>query len=417
MLPRVAVLMVCTLVSCSAERPDDGTGEAIGIEPEHKPATLMLELSIGDDPDPPAEYQFSDIKDILVGADGRIWVADGGQGSAMGLQSPQVRLYDSEGNFLRQVGRAGPGPGEYRDPAGLALLADGRVALRDLLIPNRITVFTAAGDFAETWPLGRGHAWLARTTNALQVDTGGVVWLPFSGRPSRADPRPAAAFLRVSPEGIVLDTVSLPPLPLDESELALVNVTTAAGSRTLMLVPNQPMNRWAWSPTGSIAVARTDRYHVEVFPPVPRSDRPAGGGESAVTRPGAVFTRELAPIPVPPAERAAAREQIVSRVIAAGGTANTPIPPLPEHKTPIRDFSFSDDGLLFIMVSMPSRHVDGSWTEDTAYDVFGAAGSFMGRMVVPASIRLHRIKHDRLYGVHRGPYGVESVRTYRVVWQ
>ncbi len=93
---------------------------------------LVLELAMGADIAAPEEYQFSLIRSILITPDRTIWVADMTPGAFSDFQrgTPSLRQYDAEGTFVRQVARAGDGPGEYRQPDGLAVLSDGRVAVR-----------------------------------------------------------------------------------------------------------------------------------------------------------------------------------------------------------------------------------------------------------------------------------------------
>ena len=56
-------------------------------------------------------------------ATGRIFVADG--------MSERVLVFDVDGRFLRAIGRAGEGPGEFRSPTALALTGSGHLAVWD----------------------------------------------------------------------------------------------------------------------------------------------------------------------------------------------------------------------------------------------------------------------------------------------
>jgi hypothetical protein len=79
-------------------------------------ATLVEELSIGV-ADGAEEYIFGGIADVALGRDGSLYVFD--------RQVPIVRHYDASGKFLRNIGRAGSGPGEYRSASGIATTPDG----------------------------------------------------------------------------------------------------------------------------------------------------------------------------------------------------------------------------------------------------------------------------------------------------
>ncbi|MFW6198612.1 MAG: 6-bladed beta-propeller, partial [Acidobacteriota bacterium] len=140
-LPRVVVLagptLVLLLAACAQEPapPEDdgawrGTVQADGaVTRVHNAAgsvwggdgELLLKASIGvaEGEDP---YIFGRIAAVTATAD-HIVVAD--------EQVPVVRVYDLEGDHVRDLGRAGQGPGEYQVPRGLGVDARDRIFIRD----------------------------------------------------------------------------------------------------------------------------------------------------------------------------------------------------------------------------------------------------------------------------------------------
>lgn len=97
--------------------------------------------SVGGEPD----YQFGQIGAIAVASDGEILVSD--------RQLRQVKVFTSEGRFLRAMGRPGSGPGEFgRGPLDL-LLTPGDT----LLVPDgqnrRINRFDPDGGHLASYPL------------------------------------------------------------------------------------------------------------------------------------------------------------------------------------------------------------------------------------------------------------------------
>ena len=72
-------------------------------------------VTIGDGDDP--RHQFERIDDLLVLQDGRIVVLDS--------RVPAVRMYSAAGRWLRDLGRPGEGPGEYREPIAIAVVPGG----------------------------------------------------------------------------------------------------------------------------------------------------------------------------------------------------------------------------------------------------------------------------------------------------
>jgi 6-bladed beta-propeller len=63
------------------------------------------------------------VSDIVVDSRGRIYVAEADQNF--------VLLYDDRGSFIRQIGREGEGPGEFRRPEALALNARNELFVAD----------------------------------------------------------------------------------------------------------------------------------------------------------------------------------------------------------------------------------------------------------------------------------------------
>ncbi len=79
---------------------------------------------LGTDPGSADDPQvFGLIADVEVGDDERVYVLD--------RQQRQVRIFDFKGEFVGAFGQPGSGPNEFRDPTGLELLANGRVAVSD----------------------------------------------------------------------------------------------------------------------------------------------------------------------------------------------------------------------------------------------------------------------------------------------
>lgn len=405
----VALALGIAVATCGGDS-GEGPGEEGSDVRLAGDANLAVEWVIGDDPSAAAEYQFALVRDVLITPDGAIWVADGGAPAG----APKLRQYDSGGRFVRQVGRTGDGPGEYRAVGQLALMKDGTVAMRDGAPPGRVLIYGPDGSPRATWSASSlGVGYMNHPAGSIYVDTSGVVWIPVAGRPG--PDRPPPPYLRVSPDGTVLDTVPYPELPEVGSLSIAIRQTTPSGGVAQMgvAVPYQAISTLAWNPTGGFAVARTDVYRIEILEPV-------GGDGVPLTPVADVVTRDTPPVPVPQAEREAISRHIdeaVSRIMEDMGVSDRPtIPPVADYKPPIKGFRFTDDGVLLVDVSMPSRLLDGEWTEATAYDVFDEDRRYVGRMVLPDSFTIVGMRGDLIWGVSRGEYDVESIRAYRITW-
>lgn len=81
-------------------------------------------------------YELHRVRGAARLSDGRIVVMDG--------STNQLRFFDSTGTFIKQVGRSGDGPGEFREVGSMQLLAGDTIAVIDR---ERVSFFTGAGTF------------------------------------------------------------------------------------------------------------------------------------------------------------------------------------------------------------------------------------------------------------------------------
>jgi hypothetical protein len=86
---------------------------------------------------------FGVIRDAAVDDAGNIYLLD--------VQLNQVHVFSPDGEFLRDIGREGEGPGEFRRPSGLFIMPDGRIAVSQFM-PGRIILLnpdgSPGGDFS-----------------------------------------------------------------------------------------------------------------------------------------------------------------------------------------------------------------------------------------------------------------------------
>ena len=87
------------------------------------------------------------VTDAIRLRDGGFLVADGG--------SRALKFFDSRGAYVRSLGRAGDGPGEFRGLYRVAELEDGRIAALDVILA-RVTLFSTDGARDHTYRIPRG---------------------------------------------------------------------------------------------------------------------------------------------------------------------------------------------------------------------------------------------------------------------
>ena len=93
---------------------------------------------------------------VAVDKDGDVYVTD--------TLNNRVEIFDADGNFISQFGKAGDGPGYFTRPKGIAVDADGHIWVADSM-QDRLQVFNREGRLLTY--VGQGHGELPGQFKAL----------------------------------------------------------------------------------------------------------------------------------------------------------------------------------------------------------------------------------------------------------
>ena len=365
-------------------------------------ARLVEELRIGSLEGEDA-YVLGNPVAMAVG-NGAVYVLD--------AQVPVVRMYDAAtGEHIRDLGREGGGPGEYNSPDGVAVLPDGRVAVRSPRVLS-INVYGPDGEFLEAWshPSPGFH-----TYERFYVDTAGTAWITaiLAGNvPWEWE----FGFIGVSDDGAVTDTIPVHGrLAYERSDVTAARENSASRRP----VPFTGDLVWSFSPTGDLVESVTTRYAIYRFPregPVLRIEREAGA------------------VPVHPEEAEERRARITRGLQRQYGSWKWNGPPIPETKPPLRALFADDDGRIWAVVSQPGRPVVSAseaaaeeartgrpvlrYREPPAFDVFDPEGRYLGPVSAPEALVFESpdpVAHgDTVWAVERDALGVPTVVRYRL---
>jgi hypothetical protein len=324
--------------------------------------------------------RFNRIRSVFSLSDGSVAVANGGP-------PPELRIFDTDGRLLTVMGGAGEGPGEFRSLQGAWLLpSDTILALDNRLL--RLTVFDRSGAVVRTEP----------APNLVKAGMAGFValdrfedgsWLLLQNVPTQieldGERKTRRLLVRARADTGAIDTVAsfhevIKVREGREWEIPLffpgVGVYVTGGTRLYAGYPH--------------------KFEIDVLDL-------ASGQRRRIRR--QVAPRELtgpaynqlirAQLATAPADRRAALERRLAsrerpRSLPAFGAS----------------FAVDTDGSLWVQ----SFVVPGD--QPVLWSVFEPSGRYLGQVSMPSAFRPIEIRRDRILGVWRDSFDVESVRGY-----
>lgn len=338
-----------------------------------------------------------------------LYVLDGG--------GNRVLVFDRAGRFVRQMGKKGGGPGEFQAPLGMAVAADGTVAVADLAARS-YSLFAADGrylrsvPFADDWmPMSLGAGALAahprggvvsvvRPAPALRgdgvmrrqtVQSTPIVWQPFAdgARPVRLFDTPAE-----------IETRSQASEPRQGERRVTFRMSAPVFS---------PRVNWGMLPGGELVVSHTPGYTLKVM----KDGRVARYIQKPVReRRVTEQDREKA--------RERRRESMTSgegmRVVTVGPGGGGAPPAMPRQviEESLRDMEFAETipAIQNLRVDGAGRfwveRTGGEWGEPGPIDVVASDGRYLGTVTgqrLPAAFSAS----GRAAYVEKDDLGVERV--------
>ncbi|MDA1371936.1 MAG: 6-bladed beta-propeller [Proteobacteria bacterium] len=130
------------------DQMQDYDGEPWGHQVHKFSPTGVHLLTLGSKGGGRDEEYFYTPNDMHVAPDGSIFVGEG-HSSAEGTPN-RVLKFDADGNYLFSFGEWGMGPGQFRQPHGLAMDSKGRLFVADRG-NDRIQIFDQDGNFIDMW--------------------------------------------------------------------------------------------------------------------------------------------------------------------------------------------------------------------------------------------------------------------------
>lgn len=409
MLPRslTLILAAAALSACNTDNgsPSTDTIETVGdttvvhsrsVGVWGSGATLVPEVSVGE-LEGPDEYLFGNVASIAVDDDRTMYVLD--------RQAQEVRVFDSAGNHVETLGGRGEGPGELSGGEAIAVLADGRLLVRDPA-NMRVQVFGPGPGETDEWRYNSGNHF---TDRPLYTDRRGHTYL-FASDPSRDN----SIVVELAADGTPIDTL---PEPTSDHEPAIVRaeVTTSSSSNSRsMNVPFSPFFTWTFHPSGHFLSGVSTEYRIEL------------ARDDGVLR----IERDYDPVPVSDTERDFTRQMIEGEMRQVDPDWTWDGPPIPDYKPPFMALHAGRDGRIWVLLATAAGIVENEDHDPNdprsqpvifhvrgRYEVFESDGTYLGTVEAPAEFSGYPqpvFDGDYVWAVARDELGVERVVRYRI---
>jgi hypothetical protein len=366
------------------------------------PATLVEEASIGVEAGEDA-YMLGRVVGIAA-TDDRIYVAD--------RQVPALRAYDWNGVWLRDIGREGEGPGEFRYPSAVGVDGEGRIWLHDQ-ISTRLNVFSPSGEALATLALG-GIRISGNTANMV-VTADGQAYVFDLIRPSAPEAAGAAASRRIM-KPYDIDGVAGEPIDIPQFENIAYVEAQSSGTIRFTAIPFHPNGVTAFAPSRGMISGYPDAYRFEI--------RRADGKRT-------VIERAWQPVAVLPGEAAAHEAAVIAYMRDLEPAWVWSGPAIPATKPAYSELVPAVSGEVWVVRPGPatqdsacdedSFELDGRahcWPQQRIVDAFDIDGRYLGEVSVPEELSLEPrplIRGSDVIALTEDEAGTIRVKRYRLV--
>lgn len=330
-------------------------------------------------------------------------VAMGPKGEILAAQPavPTISVFDSIGHFVRDVGRAGEGPGEFGILGALGWTADtlwvmdvGRARLH--LFDRELEFVRTITPMISDLPPGAMRVF----PGPLLAD-GSIMAIPMMS--GAADSHP---LILLNEDGSVRRT--LPPLPYAGHEVV---VRGSGGPIDEVANPWSEVPLWTPAADGrSILIvhrpiaAREDQGRLRIIRLGLQGDTLVD--REFVYRPRPIEKAELDRVYHDLAERLAGNPRVTSTMMQVEDDVRASLP-APPYYPPVTKLIAGDDGTIWLRRQTTVAN-------QQEWQVFSEEGEMLGRVHLPQELEVHGAERGRVWGVSRNELDVSFVEVYGV---
>ena len=368
-------------------------------------ATLAQQPSVRQltTPDVETRDAFTRVADVRELRDGRVLVLD--------KQERIIQLVDMRTGTMTQVGRQGPGPGEYRLPLRLYALPGDSALAFDMANGTKGLVITPQGTAAGILSSSAAGAEPVRVTEGIAIDARGRI---YSGiRNAKGDSIGIERLDRATgKKEIIAFTSPYLVSPLRPARGGGSARGTGAAGGGIARAGGAPppfasRDQWAVAPDGRVAVVTVEPYRVTFTEP------------NGVRRAGEPIRTDRIPVDgaIQDAWRKEEKRPVATLISnGSGSTVATYRPPRyeeprewPEYLPPFLDeaVTFAPDGMLWVHRTAPAD-------APPRFDVIGPNGRVAYHLDLPRRTRLVGFGANAVYLVRIDDDDLEYLQRHRL---
>jgi hypothetical protein len=319
--------------------------------------SLEEELSIGE-AEEREEYIFSNIRDIAVDEESRIYILDS--------KESHIRLFDKNGEYIKTIGKKGQGPGEFQLPSSLQITSQNEIVVNDSA-SRKIHFFTLDGNFL-------------RAVSQTQMT--------FFSNPKVDDEGNIIASYMIADQEVTY--------VLKKFNAQLEGLFTIFSTEVLKypyINPFFPQCYWEITKENNLIWGFADKYELYII----NSD-----GKHVKK-----IIKEYDPIKITEGEK---ENWIKERFGGYEGIPSEVKLSWNEHHNAFIYLSVDDQGRIFVRTYERVSEDDKYY-----YDVFDSEGKYMAK--IPLGARPQSWKKGKLYTIEEDEGGCQVVKRYKVTWK
>jgi hypothetical protein len=310
---------------------------------------LQEELCIGDS-EGKDEYMFIQLWYLAVDDNENIYAMDQG--------ASHIKVFDKVGNFIRDIGRKGEGPGEFQNPNRIFICDRGHLVVEDFI--RNLTYFSLDGVFSKTVSTS------SLFPIAIEVCPNGRI-VALTNEP---DPNNYGKDIGLFSEGLVLIS-NIVHIPESKPKPQVLRIF-------------EPEINWTVTKKSELIIAYKMEYEIHVFDENGKLSKK--------------IIKEHEPVKI-------TQEDVTNKVRKDTKGFKLEIP---ENHAAIQLLLMDDEGHLYV------KTFEKENPQQYYYDIFDSNGQCITKVLLKDRIQV--VKNNRLYSIEEDDEGYQYIKRYKVTW-